>query len=67
MAKRITRAKRQIRQAGGRFTLPPGHDEGAGDWTPRSLGLAVALHGAPALRLTFPRFAARGGLLDRAA
>jgi hypothetical protein len=47
--------------------LPSGQELDAADWTPRSLGLAVALHGAPALRMTFPRFAARGGLLDRAA
>ena len=40
--------------------LPSGQELDAADWTPRSLGLAVALHGTPALRLTFPRFAARG-------
>jgi uncharacterized protein (TIGR04222 family) len=47
--------------------LPSGEELDAADWTPRSLGLAVALHGTPALRLTFPRFAARGGLSNRAA
>jgi RNA polymerase sigma factor (sigma-70 family) len=36
MAKRITRAKRQIRQAGARFTLPPAPERGA--------RLAVVLH-----------------------
>jgi uncharacterized protein (TIGR04222 family) len=59
--------RRTVHSLRRRFAeLPSGEELDAADWTPRSLGLAVALHGAPALRLTFPRFAARGGL-DRAA
>ncbi|WP_345631256.1 TIGR04222 domain-containing membrane protein [Rugosimonospora acidiphila] len=43
--------------------LTPEHEPDAAEWSPQSLGLSVALYGAPALRLTFPRFAAQAGLL----
>ncbi len=42
--------------------LTPEHVPDAADWSPQAHGLAVALYGADALRLTFPRFAAQGGL-----
>ena len=65
LSRRTLVGRRTVRSLRRRYAdLPPGHDEDAGDWTPRSLGLAVALHGAPALRLTFPRLTAQGSLLD---
>jgi hypothetical protein len=33
-------------------------------WSPNEIGMAVALYGAPALRITMPNFARDGGLLD---
>jgi uncharacterized protein (TIGR04222 family) len=68
LSRRTLTGRRTVHSLRRRYAeLPSGHELDAADWTPRSLGLAVALHGAPALRLTFPRFAARGGLSDRAA
>jgi uncharacterized protein (TIGR04222 family) len=67
LSRRTLTGRRTVHSLRRRYAeLPSGQELDAADWTPRSLGLAVALHGAPALRLTFPRFA-RGGLLDRAA
>ncbi|HEY2672441.1 MAG TPA: TIGR04222 domain-containing membrane protein [Rugosimonospora sp.] len=42
--------------------LTPEHEPDAAEWSPQALGLAVALYGPAALQLTFPRFAAQGGL-----
>jgi uncharacterized protein (TIGR04222 family) len=67
MSRRTWRGRRTVRGLRRRYAdLTVAMD--AADWSPRSLGLAVALHGNPALRLTLPTFAAQGGLLrDRAA
>ena len=67
LSRRTLTGRRTVRGLRRRYAdLTVGMD--AADWSPRSLGLAVALHGTPALRLTFPTFAAQGGLLrDRAA
>jgi hypothetical protein len=46
--------------------LTPEHGPDAADWSPQVHGLAVALYGADALRLTFPRFASQGGLFAAA-
>jgi uncharacterized protein (TIGR04222 family) len=65
LSRRTLTGRRTMRSLRRRYAdLTPEHELNAADWTPRSLGLAVALHGNPALRLTFPRFAAQGGLLD---
>jgi uncharacterized protein (TIGR04222 family) len=67
LSRRTLTGRRTVRSLRRRYAdLPPEHELVA-DWTPRSLGLAVALHGTPALRLTFPRLATQRGLLDRAA
>jgi uncharacterized protein (TIGR04222 family) len=68
LSRRTLTGRRAVQSLRRRYAeLTPGHALNAADWTPRSLGLAVALHGTPALRLTFPGFAAQGGLLDKAA
>jgi uncharacterized protein (TIGR04222 family) len=68
LSRRTLTGRRAVRSLRRRYAeLTPGQNLNAADWTPRSLGLAVALHGTPALRVTFPRFAAQGGLLDKAA
>jgi uncharacterized protein (TIGR04222 family) len=67
LSRRTLAGRRTVRGLRRRYAdVTAGMD--AADWSPRSLGLAVAVHGTPALRVTFPTFAAQGGLLrDRAA
>jgi uncharacterized protein (TIGR04222 family) len=63
---RTAAGRRLVRRLRWRHAhLTPEHEPDAAEWSPQVLGLAVALHGEAALRLTFPRFAAQGGLLGR--
>jgi uncharacterized protein (TIGR04222 family) len=65
---RTAAGRRLVRRLRWRHAhLTPEHEPDAAEWSPQVLGLAVALHGEAALRLTFPRFAAQGGLLGRRA
>jgi uncharacterized protein (TIGR04222 family) len=64
LSRRTLSGRRTVRSLRRRYAELPEHELDPADWTPRSLGLAVALHGTPALRLAFPRFVAQGGLLD---
>jgi len=64
---RRTRAGGQALAAGRRrYTdLVPGAGQGQPRWSAEDVGMAVALHGAAALRAMMLTFAQDGGLFDR--
>jgi uncharacterized protein (TIGR04222 family) len=66
---RRTRAGGRVLAAARRRSaqLTPGAAQGQPGWSAEDVGMAVALHGAAALRALMPTFARDGGLFDRRA